>query len=124
MSDEPRAIPVIIMRPGEKIEPAAIWLPKQDAPGYFGRLKDAVEAITGGPFEHVTVFDDFDGGDEFRYLDMFVHERGQLLGMPINERATVIYRQNVLIHEVPPPAASDLPDIAGPAVLFRDRVWF
>lgn len=114
---------VLIMRPGEKPEPSVIRLPADHvSPRYYARLRDAVEAVTGGPMEHVTVFTSF-AGEEPHYTDMFVHEMGHLLGMPINDRATAIYRNNVMVHEVPTPVADDLPAIAGPAILFEKKVW-
>jgi hypothetical protein len=115
---------VRIMRPGEPDEQAVVRLPEQTSPRYYSMLKESVEAVVGGPMERVNVFADFDGGEDYRYTDMFVHEMGQLLYLPRNEPATVLYRNNVLIHEVPAPSPEDLPTIAGAAILFERRVWF
>lgn len=122
--DEPRAIPVLIMRPGAPDERAVVRLPDQADARYFGALKHKVEAITGGPMEHVRVYTDFEGGLDFRYLDMFVHECGQLLGMSRNDKATRIYRNNVMVNAIPTPSEHELPDIVGPAILFAEKVWF
>lgn len=123
MTDEMMGFRVRIMRPGERPEEAVVRLPETTSARYYSRLREAVEAVTGGPMEHVTVFTSFDG-EEPRYRDMFVHETGHLLGMPINDMATVVYRNNVMVHEVPTPVMNDLPNIVGPAVLFAKKVWF
>jgi hypothetical protein len=81
--------------------------------------------LDGGDLEHVRVFTHFAEGEPDRYLDMFVDEMGGPKGLPRNDRATVIYRNNVLVHapaEYPDPEA--LPMIYGTAVLFARRVWF
>jgi hypothetical protein len=81
--------------------------------------------LDGGDPEHVRVFTYFAEGEPDRYLDMFVDELGGPKGLPRNDRATVIYRNNVLVHapaEYPDPEA--MPMIYGTAVLFARRVWF
>lgn len=113
-----------IMRPGEPDDWAVVRLPETTSARYFSALRDAVEPILGGDLEHVLVFADFDGGSDYRYTSMFVHECGQLLHMPRNEPATALYRCNTLMHMVPAPHPEDLPYIAGPAILFRGKVWF
>lgn len=117
-------IRVRIMRPGEPEEQAVVRLPEQTSPRYYGTLRDAVEAVTGGPMEFVRVFCAFNNDENYRYRDMFVHEMGQLLHLPYNEKATEIYRNNVLMHEVPAPSPGDLPTIVGSAILFEKTVWF
>lgn len=115
---------VRIIRPDEPEERAVIRLPEQSSARYYSALRDGLDPILGGPFEHVRVFADFDGGNDFSYCDLFVHECGRLLGMPRNETATAIYRSNVLVHQTPAPQPESLPFIAGPAILFRGKVWF
>ena len=84
----------------------------------FHELRDLIEPmLDGGDMEHVTVF--WQG----HYTDMFVDEVGHRKGLDRNERATDIYRANVLTHERHPPQPEDMPWIAGPAVLFDKRVW-
>jgi len=118
-------IPILILMPGKKPETAICRLPTESQSArYHHELKRQVEAITGDPMEHVNVFADFEGGRDFRYLDMFVNEMGHIEGMQRNERATAIYRNNVMVHEAVAPPAETLPWIAGPAVLFSKRVWF
>jgi hypothetical protein len=55
--------------------------------------------------------------------DMFVHDRGIIIGLERNEAATTIYRTNVLTKH-PDINPEDLGYIAGPAVVFSRRVWF
>lgn len=114
---------ILILRPGERPERASAHLPDDDSLGLYKALKVVVEPITGEPMEHVRVFARFDDGDPFDYRDMFVNECGRIDGMPRNERATQLYRNNVMMHEIHPPPLEGLPWIAGPAVLFRDIVW-
>lgn len=108
-------------RPEER---SVIRLPETSTPRFYSALRDAVEAIVSRPFEHVRVFTSFEPGGEPGYTCMFVNENGHLVGLARNEVATQVYRNNVLVHEVPPPSPEDLPWIAGPAVLFKRRVWF
>lgn len=90
-------------------------------PAEGSRWRDLANVIRplldGADFEHVRVF------HEGEYRDMFVDEIGQLKGLPRNERATEIYRCNVLTHEIPPPDPESLPDVVGSAVLFDKPVW-
>lgn len=71
----------------------------------------------GRPIEHVTVLHDG------QYTDMFVDECGLLDNLPRNEKATAIYRNNVLTNE-PGTDPDSLPHIAGTAILMSRRVWF
>lgn len=57
------------------------------------------------------------------YTDMFVDEDGQLKGLPVNVKATAIYRHNWLTHH-PNTPADNLPTIVGVAVLFGRKVWY
>lgn len=109
---------ILIMRPDEPNEKKMVEFEE----GRFASLRDLVEAIVGEPFEHVNVFADFDGGTAFRYCDMFVNELGHLSDLERNENATIIYRRNALMH-IRDCDPEELPWIAGPAVLFRQRVW-
>lgn len=118
---------ILIMRPGEPHETLDVELPgdgKEHHPDNYKALKAIVEPITGHPLEHVTVWADFTGGNNFRRADMFVNEMGHLETPPLprNEAATLIYRRNALMHQgyTDP---EDLPWIAGPAVLFEHIVW-
>ncbi len=118
---------VIVMRPDGTTERQTLDLPDAgDTTLFFYGLRDALKPIVRSPIEHVRVFADFDGGDAFSYLDMFVNEIGHIANppMPRNEAATVHYRRNVIFHQ--PDTVDDpeeLPWIAGAAVLFRDNVW-
>lgn len=115
---------VAIIEPGE--EPyAAIWeLPELNQPGFHKAMKTKVEAVTGKPCEHVNVFADFHGGQDFRYLDMFVNEHGHLMSppLPYNALATAIYQNNVRVH-FPEADIADPTPIVGAAVLFEEKVW-
>lgn len=66
----------------------------------------------------------FPGEEQCCYRDLFVNEMGHVRQLQRNELATAIYRNNVLVHD---PARNPIPEalpwIAGPAVLFRERVW-
>ena len=102
----------------------AVWtLPGEPgSPENYRALVGHIEQVVGYPVEHVTVFCDFTGGRTFRYLDMFVNEEGHLLGLPINAFATAIYQNNTIYHD-PQIRQEDIPTIAGPAVLFEEKVW-
>jgi hypothetical protein len=69
-------------------------------------------------YEHVLVF------WWNRYTDMFVDETGVLKGLPVNERATEIYLNNLRVHAPGSDALILPPSIHGPAVLFDKKVWF
>lgn len=107
---------ITIMRPGapEEVRPVEQLA---DDPGYPA-LKAIVEPfLDGGDLEHVTVLHDG------KRTDMFVDECGSLKGLPRNEPATSIYRNNWLTQH-PKEDPESLPAIYGPAVLFSRRVWF
>lgn len=104
-----------IYRVGAEPEQAEADLPEQ--PGYRV-LRDLLSPLLNGArSEHVAVL------HEGERADMFVDEFGALNGLPRNEAATTIYRNNWLtMHPATPP--EELPAIYGPAVLFARRVWF
>ncbi|MGH6714927.1 MAG: hypothetical protein ACREDC_01935 [Bradyrhizobium sp.] len=111
---------IIIPVAGEEIQGEIDW---GHDPG-FRSIKTLVEPLLGlgEPFEHVTVL------HEGRRVDMFVSELGRVslatrAPLPINPRATKIYRCNWLT-EYPDDDPNSLPAIAGVAVLFLQRVWF
>lgn len=109
----------VVMRPEEMNEGGSVIWPQEPS---LGDLRLLIEPIVGGDLEHVTVLADFKGGLAFKPADMFVHERGLIVGLPRNANATDIYRRNSLMHQgVSDPES--LPWIAGPAVLFEKRVW-
>ena len=107
---------ITVMRPDAEPETQEVVGLKAE-PGYQA-LKAIVEPlIDGAPLEHVTVLHD---GER---RDMFVDECGSLNGLPRNEAATAIYRNNWLTQN-PKADPESLPAIYGPAVLFSRRVWF
>ena len=86
-------------------------------PGYI-RLKAVVTPLLdGADLERVSVLHD---GER---ADMFVDEMSAVKGLPRNEAATAIYRNNWLTQH-PGEDPESLPAIYGPAVLFSRRVWF
>ncbi len=86
-------------------------------PGYHA-LKAIIEPILDNqPLEHVAVLHDG------RRADMFVDENGPTRGLPRNEAATKIYRNNWL-KQHPETRPEELSAIYGTAVLFSRRVWF
>lgn len=105
-----------IIRPDGTEEHHTVDLPQE--PG-FDALAKIIRPILGKgrDLERVNVL------HEDRYTDMFVDDSGLLDDLPLNEKATAIYRNNVLKHE-PGTAPESLPPIAGTAVLFSRRVWF
>lgn len=118
---------ILIMRPGEPAERRDVELPGDGQTWHkdsYAALKAIIEPITGEPLEHVTVWADFSGGNDFKRADMFVNEMGHLQTppMPRNEAATEIYRRNALLNhgEAVP---EQLPSIVGPAILFEHIVW-
>ena len=93
-----------------------------EEPGY-GALKALIEPyLNGGHLEHVTVLWN-EEGPPWERLDMFVDEDGHNKGLPRNERATQIYRNNWFTQNKNA-KPEDLPHIVGPAILFALRVWF
>lgn len=96
-------------------------------PGYAA-LKALIEPLLDGAhLERVAVLDDFDGGEAFKPVDMFVDETGALKRLPRNEAATTIYRRATMLGRsgaLVPRHPDQLPAIYGPAVLFERRVWF
>lgn len=110
---------VLIMRPDLPHESMEIEIPDDS----YEALRAFVEPIVGGDMEHVNVFADFKGGNNYRYSDMFVNEIGKWKRLPRNEAATIIYRRNTLYHEPGKYEPEDLDEIVGPAVLFEERVW-
>lgn len=113
-----------IIYPGGDVEESHVSLPETSSPRRYPMLRDYVEPLVGGPMEHVRVWWAFYGKGSPAYLDMFVNENGRLVYLPRNERATAIYRNNVLRHQKPAPPAEALPWICGTAVLFSRKVWF
>lgn len=88
-----------------------------EEPGY-DKIKALIEPLLDdNPLEHVTVL--YDG----ERADMFVDEMGAMKPLPVNERATVIYRTNWLTQH-PKADPDSLPAIHGTAILFHRRVWY
>jgi hypothetical protein len=92
---------------------------KTRAGSTLDNIRKVVEPhLQGGRMERVRVF------HNDIYTDMFVDDNGQEKNLPRNEKATRIYRNNVLTHEpgeYPDPEV--LPYVYGPAVLFLTPVW-
>lgn len=82
------------------------------------KVRTIVASVIGADnyAERVTVF------WEDAYREMYVDEMGVLKGLPLNVRATEIYRNNVLVHEPGQHDPEDMPWIAGDAVLFDRRI--
>jgi hypothetical protein len=66
--------------------------------------------------ERVTVY--WEGS----YREMYVDEVGGLTGLPRNQKATDIYRNNVMQHEPGKHQPNDLPWVHGDVVLFDIRL--
>lgn len=83
-------------------------------PGY-DRIKEFLLRIEPSfkqrDFEHVNVW--FNN----QLADMFVDELGAVVGLPLNEFATQLYRGG-------PHGPRHEGNIFGPAVIFNGRVWF
>jgi len=86
---------------------------------WYSQLKSIFAEHIGADIEmeRVNVFHDG------RYTDMFVDELGKINGLPVNERATRIYRANMLAHDPDPPLPDDMPWIHGDVLLFSEKVW-
>lgn len=69
------------------------------------------DAIGSGAMEHVTVF------WEGRYRSMYVDAQARLKHLPLNTKATEIYRNNVREHDPKNYQPKLMPWIAGPALL-------
>jgi hypothetical protein len=106
---------ITIMRPGLPDQSRPVEL--ADQPGYPSLVAIIRPLLDGCDLEHVTVLH---GG---KRTDMFVDEMSSVKGLPRNEPATAIYRNNWLTQH-PEEAPEGLPAIYGPAVLFSRRVWF
>lgn len=106
---------ITIFRIGQAPESAEVDLPERPP---FHTIRAAVlDFLDGADPERVNVF------HEGRYTDMFVDEDGIKKGLPVNEAATAIYRNNTLTH-VPGTDPESLPFVYGPAVLMSRRVWW
>ncbi|MEJ6846802.1 hypothetical protein V3589_11355 [Sinorhizobium fredii] len=111
------------MQPGQQNELRPVHLPEIDR-SIVWALREIVEPITGDRMAHVPVLTDFLDGVDYQPADMFVNARWHHYDPPLprNEAATILYRRHVLLNqEVADP--EELPWIAGPAVLFKHRVW-
>lgn len=85
----------------------------------FKAMSALIEPILEADLERANVF--WDG----KYTDMFVDDCGKLKGLPRNEKATTIYRNNCLVHDpVSYPDPEKMPCIYGTAILFSRKVWF
>jgi len=105
-----------IFRVGVAPETVETDLPAE--PGYDALKQLIGPLIDGEPLEHVTVL------HEGERRDMFVDENSALTGLPRNEAATAIYRNNWLTRH-PGADPESIPAIYGTAILFPDRqVWF
>lgn len=105
-----------VLRSDGAREEFSVELPKE--PGYE-RLKEIVEPhLDGNLMERVRVL-----RDDGEYTDMFVDDAGLLKGLPRNEEATRIYRNNWLVQH-PGTDPETLSPIVGTAVLFDRPVWF
>lgn len=104
-----------VYHPCGEIEACAVRL---DVAPSYDDLRAAMRSVFGEHhLQHLRVVL---GG---RYGDMFVDERAHDLGLPVNLAATELLRK--AIAAVPAQAeVSDLPMIAGPAVVFSRQVWF
>ena len=90
-------------------------------PGY-GALRDIIlPHLSGGEheaeLEHVSVLWNNEA------LDMFVDDLGALLHLPVNPKATEIYRNNWLTQH-PDTDPESLSAIYGVAILFHRKVWY
>lgn len=85
----------------------------------YEALKTLILSVIGrdNNLEHVNVF--WDG----RYCDMFVDEMGAVKSLPHNERATTIYRNNMMVHARGRIPIEDMASVHGDVVLFAERVW-
>lgn len=95
----------------------------------FQAIDAIVAPLLGGKgtnMEHVNVWADYDGGENFTQLDMFIDYIGMSKGLRRNEEATTIYRRanQMGLTQVPKANPEQLNYIVGPAVLFSRRVWF
>lgn len=120
-----QSIPYLAIFPGRREgERCVAHLPDFSSPRFWPRLREVIEAVVGDSCEHVNVYWNFPGEEQYCYRDLFVNEMGHVRQLQRNELATAIYRHNVLVHD---PARNPIPEalpwIAGPAVLFRERVW-
>lgn len=114
-----RPTKAILMRPEQPNQTVAFDLPHAAT---LDELKDVILPWLGCEhMEHVSVLADFSGGFRFQVADMFIDEMGHAKGLPRNENATAIYRRNAVLNQGVAP--EELPWIAGPALLFRRKVW-
>jgi len=105
----------VIYPDGQSVD-HAVDMPEE--PGYDALRALIKPLLADQEFEHVTVWHDG------KYTDMFVDEMGALVPLPVNLRASAVYRANVMAHQRPTPVEAELPFIYGVAVLFHRKVWF
>lgn len=104
-----------VMRPAASTETREVEF-KTDEPS-LAELRALIQPLLdGGRLEHVAVL--WNG----KRADMFVDEFGLLKGLPRNDAATQVYRNNSLTQD-PSQRPEGLSHIVGPAVLFDDIVW-
>lgn len=116
-------VKMLVLKPGEDEQRIEVDL----SPTYKG-LSKVLEPILGGDLEHVAVWADFSGGENYERLDMFVNDVGAISDpqLPRNEEATTIYRRATMVGMSglePPRDPEEMPAIYGPAVLFNTVVW-
>ena len=107
-----------ILRADGTAESGRCEIPDDDK-GRYETIVAIVGKVIGSDadLEHVNVF--VNGA----YTDLFIDEVGQLKGLPHNEAATAVYRNNILTHDPDQHDPDDLPDIVGDAILFSEKVW-
>ncbi len=107
--------PFAILRPGAKAEAGSADLPPK--PEYRELSKLLWPLLDTAGIERVLVL------HNGAYTDMFVDGQGVEKGLPRNDTATRVYRNNFLTHHEGHDPES-LPVIYGDAVLFSRKVWF
>lgn len=109
------AVEYVAIHPGGREDRFVARLPIR--PTYDEIAKVVGPHFSNAHFEHVSVL--WDG----KPLDMFVDEEGQLKHLPLNLRATKIYRNNWM-QSHPAADPESLPTVVGLALLFSRRIWF
>ena len=104
-----------ILRPGALPERGAIDWPKYPGWKRIGAFMVPLLGL-GRNYMHMAVL------YREKKADMFVDDRGDVDGLPVNEEATKLARAYHLKHN-PGVAAADLPAVYGVAALFDREVW-
>ena len=108
-------------------------LPNQSGSADFQKQPDFVEIerlacplLNCARMEHLEVLSDYSGGMDWKDADMFVDMDADEKLLEFNNNATIIYRRAFIqqYQHTPGFDPEKLSAVFGPAILFKERVWY